>query len=81
MGVFAFYLVVAGWMTVRRKEGSVGQFEFGAALIALSTVVADVTFGLQAANSPTGLLDGAPAPPYFVVAAVVRPQRPGVEGH
>jgi hypothetical protein len=70
MGVFVFYLVVTGWLAVRRKEGSVGLFEFGAALIALSTAVAGVTFGLQAANSPTGMLDGAPAPPYFVFAAV-----------
>jgi len=68
-GVFTFYLVATSWVTVRRKEGSVGHFEIGALLVALGVAVTGVTFGVQAANSPTGLLDGIPPPPHFVFAA------------
>jgi hypothetical protein len=69
-GVFTFYLVATSWVTVRRNEGSVGHFEIGAFLVALSVAVAGVTGGLQAANSPTDLFAGVPPPPFFAFAAV-----------
>ena len=34
-GILAFYLVSTAWMTVRRKEGTVGRFEYGALFAAL----------------------------------------------
>jgi uncharacterized membrane protein len=46
-GVFVFYLVGTAWMTVRRREGSAGLFEYSAILVALTVVVADLIFGLQ----------------------------------
>ena len=52
-GTLTFYLVATSWATVRRKAGSVGHFEMGAFIVALSVVVAGVMLGLQAANSPT----------------------------
>jgi len=69
-GVLTFYLVATAWMTVRRKEGTIGRFELGAPLVALCGAVADLAFGLQAAHSPTGLLDGIPPLPHYIFAGV-----------
>jgi hypothetical protein len=69
VGIFTFYLVATGWMTMRRKDGSIGLFEYGAFFVALGAAVSLVIFGLQAANSPTGLLDRYPPPPYYVFAS------------
>jgi hypothetical protein len=69
-GVFAFYLTATGWVAARRRDGEIGEFELGALFVALAVVVADLTFGWQALNNPQGLLDGLPAAPNFVFAAV-----------
>jgi hypothetical protein len=65
-----FYLVATAWVTVRRMEGSAGLFEIGSGVVALSIAVAGVTFGLQAANSATGLIEGQPAGTAFMFATV-----------
>jgi uncharacterized membrane protein len=65
-GAFTFYLVVTSWMTIRRKEGSIGRFETGALVGALGIAILCVTLGLLAMNSPTGTLDGTPLPAYFI---------------
>jgi hypothetical protein len=67
--VLTFYLVATAWATVRRK-GSAGLFEIGSGVVALSIAAAGVTFGLQAANSATGLIEGQPAGTAFMFAAV-----------
>lgn len=69
-GVLTFYLVATAWMTVMRKEGETGLFEFGAVLVALAVAAAGFIFGLEAANSETGLKDGFPAGPHFFFGAV-----------
>ena len=69
-GVFTFYLVATAWMTVRRKEGTIGGFEVGAFLVAMGAAAASVVFGFQAARSPTGLFNGSQPPQYFIFAAV-----------
>jgi hypothetical protein len=69
-GIITFYLVATAWATVRRKEGTVGRFEIGAMFVALGAAIADVTLGMQAAGSATGMLEGAPAPAYFVFATI-----------
>jgi len=69
-GVFAFYLVLTGWMAVRRKTVGIGGFEIGALFIALAAVAGGVFFGLQAVNSPTGMVDGLPPQPSFALASV-----------
>jgi len=56
-GAFAFYLVATAWVTVRRDEGSVGLFEWGALLAALGIALAGVSLGWEGANSPKGLID------------------------
>jgi uncharacterized membrane protein len=67
-GVFALYLVLTGWLAARRKAGNIGGFEFGALFLALGTVAGGLYFGMQAVNSPTGLVDGLPPQPSFVLA-------------
>jgi uncharacterized membrane protein len=69
-GVFAFYLTATGWVAARRRDGEIGEFELGALFVALAVVVADLTFGWQALNNRRGLLDGLPATPNFVFAAL-----------
>lgn len=69
-GAFTLYLVVTGWMTMRRKPGSIGRFETFALLYVAGVVAADLFFGWQAASNPSGELDGIPAAPHFIFAAV-----------
>jgi hypothetical protein len=68
-GLFTFYLVVTGWLTIRRGQDRPGVLDIGALLFALGAAAIGLTFGLQAANSPTGLLDGDAPPTYFVFAS------------
>jgi hypothetical protein len=65
-----FYLVATAWATVRRKAGTVGIFEIGSTLFALAIAAAGVTFGIEASNSPSGILDGTPSAPYFVFSTI-----------
>lgn len=70
MGVFTFYLVATAWVTIRRKENSVGSFEVGAFILALGAVAASLIFAEQATNSPTGRVGGYSATAYYVVAVI-----------
>ena len=47
-GAFAFYLVSSAWLTVRRKEASVGLFERCALLLAACISASGLIFGVQA---------------------------------
>jgi hypothetical protein len=67
-GLFTIYLVSTAWMAVRRKASGVGRLEVAAFLLALVAAAAGVIFGLLAAASPTGRLDGDPPLGYFVLA-------------
>ncbi len=69
-GVLTFYLVATGWLTVMRKEGETGPFEFCLLLVALAEGAGGLIFGWEAANSATGLMDGYPAVLYFVFGSV-----------
>lgn len=69
-GALTFYLVATGWMTARRSEGATGIFDWSALLVALVVGATAVTYGLEAADSKTGLKDGVPAGPYFFLASV-----------
>jgi hypothetical protein len=69
-GAFTLYLVVTGWMTMRRKPGMLGRFEPLALVFASGVVLADLIFGWQAAMSRSGELDGLPAAPHFIFAGV-----------
>jgi hypothetical protein len=69
-GTFACYLVATGWATVRRKAGTIGRFEAGAFLFAVSMAAAAALFGVQAATGPAGSLAGYGPEGYYIFAAL-----------
>jgi hypothetical protein len=69
-GTLTFYLVTTAWVTARRREGAPGMFDWGALLVVLALAVVEVTLGLQAAMSPTGLRYEYPAGPYFFLGSI-----------
>ena len=69
-GVLTFYLVATAWATARRRDGETGIFDWVALLVALALGAVIVTYGLEAANSQTGLKGGIPAGMYFFLGSV-----------
>jgi hypothetical protein len=69
-GTLTFYLVATAWRIARRREGETESFDWGALLVVLAVGVANVTFGLEAAHSPTGLKYGYPVGPYTFLGSV-----------
>jgi len=69
-GTFTFYLVATAWLTARRRDGGTGILDWGALLIVLPLAVVEVTLGLEAAMSPTGLKYAYPPGPYFFLGSV-----------
>ena len=69
-GALTFYLVVTAWLTARRRDGKPGIFDWGACLLVLGLAVVEVTLGLEAAMSPTGLKYDYPPGPYFFMGSV-----------
>ena len=69
-GVLTFYLVATAWVTARRRDGETGIFDWVALLVALALGAVIVTYGLEAANSQTGLKGGIPAGMYFFLGSV-----------
>ena len=69
-GVLTFYLVATAWITARRANAKTGILDWGAFLIVLALAAFTVTYGLEAAISPTGLKYGYPAGPYFFLGSI-----------
>src|SRR5580704_11074458 len=69
-GVLTFYLVATAWITARRRDGRTGVFDLGALLVASTLGAYILTYGIEAATSPTGEKDGLPAGIYFFLASV-----------
>jgi hypothetical protein len=69
-GALTFYLVATAWMTARRREGKSGIFDWGALLVISVVGAFHVTYGIEAAMSPTGLKYGYPWWPYFMMGTV-----------
>lgn len=69
-GTLTFYLVATAWMTARRRDGKPGIFDWGALLVVLGLAAVEVTCGLEAALSPTGLKYNYPPGPYFFLGSV-----------
>ncbi len=69
-GSLTFYLVATAWMTGRYRERKTGSFDWGALLVALGVGAVTVTYGFEAAMSPTGLKNGDPAGQYFFLGSV-----------
>jgi uncharacterized membrane protein len=69
-GTLTFYMVATAWLTARRRDGQPGIFDWGALLLALVVAGFEMTYGLEAAISPTGMKYGYPPWPYFVFGSV-----------
>ena len=69
-GALTFYLVVTAWRVAKLRDGLAGFMDRGVLLIALAVVAGTVTYGLQAAYSPTGLSHGYPVQPYIFLGSV-----------
>jgi hypothetical protein len=71
-GVFTFYLVSTAWMTARRKDNQrqTGIFDWVALLVVLAVSAINLTYGLEAAYSPSGAKGGYAAGLYFFSAAL-----------
>ncbi len=69
-GLLTFYLVATAWMTARRKDGTTGPLDWGALLLVLAFETTTLTWGFQAAMSPTGLKYDYPPGPYFFLGFV-----------
>jgi uncharacterized membrane protein len=70
VGCLTFYLVATAWSTARRKDRQAGIADRGALLFASSLGVILVMYGLEAANSHTGLKDGESPGGYFAFGTV-----------
>lgn len=64
-GMLTLYLVVSGWMAVRRPHVGPGRVDAAGLVVALGTVAAGVVWAVQASNSPTGTLDGSPPQAFY----------------
>jgi hypothetical protein len=69
-GMLTFYLVATAWITARRKQEETGIFDWGALLVVFAIAAVAVTFGVEAAMSPTGLKYDYPPWPYFMFGLV-----------
>jgi hypothetical protein len=69
-GTLTFYLVATAWLTARRKGGEPGIFDWGALLVVAAVGAVEMTYGLEAAISQTGLKYGYPPGPYFFMGSV-----------
>lgn len=68
--ILTFYLVLSAWVTVRRRENSVGLFERIAPFIALGCAAGQVYLGVEAIRHPASSLASVPVPAYFGTAVV-----------
>lgn len=69
-GSITFYMVTTAWITARRGEGKTGFFDWALLVFPLTIAAFEVTYGLEAVMSPTGLKFDYPPGPFFFMAAV-----------
>jgi hypothetical protein len=69
-GALTFCLVATSWMTARRRDGGTSIFDWGGLLVCLTIGAFEVTYGLEAALSPSGMKYDYPPAPYFIFGAV-----------
>jgi hypothetical protein len=69
-GTFTFYLVATAWLTARRRDARTSIFDWGALLVVLGLAAVEITYGLEAALSPTGLKYDYPPGPYFFIGSI-----------
>jgi len=69
-GALTLYLVATAYMTVKRKEGTIGLFEKVVFVVPLALAAVFLTWGIEAQNSANGALDGFQPVFYFVPGAI-----------
>ena len=69
-GTITFYLVLTAWLTARRRTEGTTLFDWAALLVVFTVAAFQVTYGVQAAISPTGQKFGYPPGPYFFMGSV-----------
>ena len=69
-GTVTFYLVATAWIAGKRKNAETGILDWIALMVVLAVVAAEVTFGVEAAFSPTGLKYGYPVGLYLFLGSV-----------
>lgn|ERR1022692_381479 len=69
-GALTFYLVATAWITARRREEKTGILDWSALLVVLTVAAVNLTYGIEAAISPTGLKYEYPAGPYFFLGSI-----------
>ena len=69
-GTLTFYLVATAWITARRRDGEPGILDWGALLLVFGIAAIELTWGSEAAMSPTGLKYDYPPGPYFFMGSV-----------
>ena len=62
--------MTTAWTTARHKDGRTGSVDWVALLVVFAVAAINVTFGLEAANSQTGMKYGYPSGPYFFLGSV-----------
>jgi hypothetical protein len=69
-GTLTFYLIATAWMTARRRETRTDTFDWVALLVVGALAAVEVTFGLEAAMSQSGLKYDYSPGPYFFLGSV-----------
>jgi hypothetical protein len=69
-GTLTFYLVTTAWMAATRRDGRPSFFDWNALLVVSGVAAFNVTYGLEAALSQTGLKYDYPPGPYFFLGSV-----------
>jgi len=69
-GVMTLYLLVSAFLTVRRREATIGRLEIFASFVPLGVAAAGVSFMLMANGDPSGTIDGQPPQALYVFAIV-----------
>jgi hypothetical protein len=69
-GTLTLYLVATAWMTARRRNRETDVFDRVALVLVLALTAVIATFGLEAANSPTGVKYGYSIGPYIFLGSV-----------
>lgn len=69
-GTLTIYLVTTAWITAKRRDPETSIFDWSALLLVIALAAIEVTWGLQAAMSPSGMKYDYPPGPYFFLGSV-----------
>jgi uncharacterized membrane protein len=71
-GSLTLYLTATAWLTVWQEPRSTGRLDIVAMIWGVAVAMVGINFGLLAGQSPKpAILDGFPAPFFFVMASIV----------